>query len=108
MDKITVFDLKKLGLLTDDADNIYVVSEINRKLEDGDILAAFDMVSHSMDKYIESLEDENEELETDLEDANDDLEDVKDHLLYAENEKEEAENRINYLEDILNKHNISY
>lgn len=108
MDKITVFDLKKLGLITNTADDIFVVTEINRKLEDGDILGAFDMVAHSMDNYIESLEDEIDELEADLNDANDDLEDVKDQLFYAENEKEEAENRANYLEDILNKHNISY
>lgn len=108
MDKITVFDLKKLGLLTNDADDIFVVTEINRKLEDGDILGAFDMVAHSMDNYTGSLEDEIDELEADLDDANDDLEDVKDRLFYAESEKEEAENRVNYLEDILNKHNISY
>lgn len=94
MDKISVFDLKKLGLLTNDADDIYVVSEINQKLDSGDILGAFDMVAHSMDNHIGSLEDEVEELEADLDDANDDL--------------EEAENRVNYLEDILNKHNISY
>ena len=94
MDKISVFDLKKLGLLTGDSDDIYVVSEINQKLDSGDILGAFDMVAHSMDNYIGSLEDEVEELEADLNDTNDDL--------------EEAENRVNYLEDILNKHNISY
>ena len=102
MDKISVFDLKKLGLLTGDSDDIYVVSEINQKLDSGDILA------HSMDRYIESLEDENEELEADLEDANDDLEDVKDQLFYKGTELEDAEERVNYLEDILNKHNISY
>ena len=94
MDKISVFDLKKLGLLTGDSDDIYVVSEINQKLDSGDILGAFDMVAHSMDNHIGSLEDEVEELEADLNDADDDL--------------EEAENRVNYLEDILNKHNISY
>lgn len=94
MDKISVFDLKKLGLLTGDSDDIYVVTEINRKLEDGDILAAFDMVAHAMDSHVESLEDDIDELEADLNDTNDDL--------------EEAENRVNYLEDILNKHNISY
>lgn len=94
MDKISVFDLKKLGLLTGDSDDIYVVSEINQKLDSGDILGAFDMVAHSMDNHIRSLEDEVEELEADLNDADDDL--------------EEAENRVNYLEDILNKHNISY
>ena len=94
MDKISVFDLKKLGLLTGDSDDIYVVSEINQKLDSGDILGAFDMVAHSMDNHIGSLEDEVEELEDDLNDADDDL--------------EEAENRVNYLEDILNKHNISY
>lgn len=108
MDKISVFDLKKLGLLTGDSDDIYAVTEINRKLEDGDILGAFDMVAHSMDNYIGSLEDDIDELEADLNDTSDDLEDVKDQLFYAENEKEEAENRVNYLEDILNKHNISY
>lgn len=94
MDKISVFDLKKLGLLTGDSDDIYVVSEINQKLDSGDILGAFDMVAHSMDNYIGSLEDDIDELEADLNDTNDDL--------------EEAENRVNYLEDILNKHNISY
>lgn len=94
MDKISVFDLKKLGLPTGDSDDIYVVSEINQKLDSGDILGAFDMVAHSMDRYIESLEDDIDELEDDLNDANDDLED--------------AEERVNYLEDILNKHNISY
>ena len=108
MDKINVFDLKKLGLPTGDSDDIYVVSEINQKLDSGDILGAFDMVAHSMDRYIESLEDENEELEADLEDANDDLEDVKDQLFYKGTKLEDAEERVNYLEDILNKHNISY
>lgn len=108
MDKISVFDLKKLGLLTGDSADIYVVSEINQKLDSGDILGAFDMVAHSMDNHIGSLEDEVEELEADLNDADDDLEDVKDQLFYAESEKEEAENRVNYLEDILNKHNIGY
>lgn len=91
MGKITVFDLKKLGLATNDADDIFVVTEINRRLEDGDILGAFDM---AMDLHVESLEDEIDELEDDLETANDEL--------------DEAESRVNYLEDILNKHNISY
>lgn len=91
MDKITVFDLKKLGLATNDADYIFVITEINRRLEDGDILGAFDMVT---DLRVESLEDEIDELEDDLEIANDELED--------------AESHVNYLEDVLNKHNISY
>lgn len=108
MDKITVFDLKKFGLITDDADDVFVVTEINRKLEDGDILAAFELVAHSMDLHIESLEDQIEELEDDLDDVNDELEDANDQLFYAENEKEDAESRVSYLEDILNKHNISY
>lgn len=94
MDKLTVFDLKKLGLITNDADDIFVVTEINKKLEDGDILGVFDMVAHAMDLHVESLEDQIDELEDDLETANDELED--------------AESRVSYLEDILNKHNISY
>lgn len=108
MDKITVFDLKKLGLITDDADDIFVVTEINRKLEDGDILGAFELVAHSMDLHIESLEDQIDELEDDLEEANDELEEVQDELFDMENWKDEAENRVSYLEDVLNKHNISY
>lgn len=108
MDKITVFDLKKLGLITDDADDIFVVTEINRKLEDGDILAAFELVAHSMDLHIESLEDQIDELEDDLETANDELDEAEDRVFNAETEKEDAENRVSYLEDVLNKHNISY
>ena len=105
MDKISVFDLKKLGLLTSDSDDIYVVSEINRKLEDGDILAAFDMVAHS---HVESLENQIDELEDDLETANDKLDEAEDRIFDAEAKAEDAEERVNYLEDILNKHNIGY
>lgn len=105
MDKISVFDLKKLGLLTSDSDDIYVVSEINRKLEDGDILSAFDMVAHL---HVESLEDQIDELEDDLETANDELDEAEDRIFDAEAKAEDAEERVNYLEDILNKHNIGY
>lgn len=108
MGKITVFDLKKLGLTIDDEDDIFVVTEINRKIEDDDFLGAFELVAHSMDNHIESLKDEIEELEDDLDDTDTELEDVKEDLFYAESEKENAEERVNYLEDILNKHNISY
>ena len=108
MNKISVFDLKKLGLHTDDADDIFVVTEINKKLEDGDILGAFDMVAHSMDLHLESLEDQIDELEDDLETANDELDEVEDRIFDAETKAEDAENRVDYLEDILNKHNISY
>lgn len=108
MNKITVFDLKKLGLITDDADDIYVVSEINQKLASGDILGAFDMLAHSMDLHIESLEDQIDELEDDLETANDELDEAEDRIFDAEAKAEDAENRVDYLEDILNKHNISY
>lgn len=108
MNKITIYDLKKLGLAIGDSDDIYVVSEINQKLNSGDILGAFDVVSHAMNIQIESLKDEIEELEDDLDDADIRLEDVKDDLFYAESAKEDAEERVNYLEDILNEHNISY
>lgn len=108
MDKITVFDLKKLGLITDDADDIFVVTEINRKLEDRDILGAFELVAHSMDLHIESLEDQIDELEDDLETANDELDEAEDRVFNVETELEDAESRVSYLEDILNKHNISY
>ena len=94
MNKITVFDLKKLGLLTDDTDAIYVVSEINQKLDSGDILGAFGMVTHSMDRHLESLVDQIGKLEY--------------RICNAETKAEDAEERVNYLEDILNKHNISY
>lgn len=105
MDKITVFDLKKLGLITNDADDIFVVTEINKKLEDGDILGAFDM---AMDLHVENLEDQIDELEDDLDAANDELDEAEDRVFNAETELEDAESRVNYLEDILNKHNISY
>lgn len=105
MNKINVFDLKKLGLLTNDADDIFAVTEINRKLEDGDILAAFDMVAHS---HVESLENQIDELEDDLETANDKLDEAEDRIFDAEAKAEDAEERVNYLEDILNKHNIGY
>lgn len=105
MDKINVFDLKKMGLHTDDADNIFVVTEINRRLEDGDILGAFDM---AMDLHVENLEDQIDELEDDLEEANDELGEAEDRAIDAETELEDVKNRVNYLEDILNKHNISY
>lgn len=108
MDKITVFDLKKLGLITNDADDIFVVTEINKKLEDGDILDVFDMVAHAMDLHVESLEDQIDELEDDLEEANDELEETQDRVFNTEIELEDAESRVSYLEDILNKHNISY
>ena len=109
MNKINVFDLKKLGLITNDADDIFVVTEINRKLEDGDILGAFDMVVHSMDLHLEkSLEDQIDELEDDLETANDELDEAEDRIFDAETKAEDAEERVNYLEDTLNKHNISY
>ena len=108
MDKITVFDLKKLGLITNDADDIFVVTEINKKLEDGDILGSFDMVAHVMDLHVESLKDQIDDLEDDLDAANDELDEAEDRVFNAETELEDAESRVNYLEDILNKHNISY
>lgn len=108
MDKITVFGLKKLGLITNDADDIFVVTEINRKLEDGDILGAFDMVAHVMDLHVESLKDEIDDLEGELDSANDELEETQDRVFNTETELEDAESRVNYLEVILNKHNISY
>lgn len=108
MNKITIYDLKKLGLDIGDSDDIYIVSEINQKLDSGDVLGAFDVVSHAMAIQIESLKDEIEELEDDLDDTDTELEDVKDDLSYAESAKEDAEERINYLEDILDEHNISY
>lgn len=108
MDKITVFDLKKFGLITDDADDVFVVTEINRKLENGDILGAFELVAHSMDLHIESLEDQIDELEDDLETANNELDEAEDRVFNAETELEDAESRVSYLEDVLNKHNISY
>lgn len=108
MDKINVFDLKKLGLLTDEADDIFVVTEINKKLEDGDILGAFDMVAHVMDLHVESLKDQIDDLEGALGAANDELEETQDRVFNTETELEDAESRVNYLEDILNKHNISY
>lgn len=108
MDKITVFDLKKLGLLTDEADDMFVVTEINKKLEDGDILGAFELVAHAMDLHVESLKDEIDDLEGELDSANDELEETQDRVFNTETELEDAESRVNYLEDILNKHNISY
>lgn len=108
MDKITVFDLKKLGLITNDADDIFVVTEINKKLEDGGILGAFELVAHAMDLHVESLNDEIDDLEGALDAANDELEETQDRVFNTETELEDAESRVNYLEDILNKHNISY
>lgn len=96
MDKITVFDLKKLGLITNDADDIFVVTEINKKLEGGNILGAFDMVAHAMDLHVESLKDEIDDLEGELDSANDELEETQDRVFNTETELEDAESRVSY------------